>query len=207
MNKPREQRIAELAARQRGLVTRKQLLEIGLTPEAIDHWLRSARLHRLYRGVYLLGHAGVTDGARELGAVLACGRGAVISHRSAAWLWRLLAAKGDVEVTVAVAIAARDLGSGFTAFATSTAATSASSAGSRSLRRHARSSTWRPLLVRASWSKRSPRRMRGGSRAAASSCPYLPAVHPSPAPEPSVHSSTTAAQRSLAPRPRSDSSP
>jgi very-short-patch-repair endonuclease len=102
VNKPREQRIAELAARQRGLVTRKQLLEIGLTPEAIDHWMRSARLHRLYRGVYLLGHAGVTEGARELGAVLACGADAVISHRSAAWLWRLLpAAKGDVEVTVA----------------------------------------------------------------------------------------------------------
>jgi very-short-patch-repair endonuclease len=102
VNKPREQRIAELAARQRGLVTRKQLLEIGLTPEAIDHWLRSARLHPLYRGVYLLGHAGVTEGARELGAVFACGSGAVVSHRSAAWLWRLLpAAKGDVEVTVA----------------------------------------------------------------------------------------------------------
>jgi very-short-patch-repair endonuclease len=102
VNKPRELTIAELAARQRGLVTRKQLLEIGLTPEAIDHWLRSARLHRLYRGVYALGHAGVTEGARELGAVLACGTGAVISHRSAAWLWRLLpAAKGDVEVTVA----------------------------------------------------------------------------------------------------------
>jgi very-short-patch-repair endonuclease len=102
VNKRREQRIAELAARQRGLVIRKQLVEIGLTPEAIDHWLRSARLHPLYRGVYLLGHAGVTEGARELGAVLACGRGAAISHRSAAWLWRLLpAATGDVEVTVA----------------------------------------------------------------------------------------------------------
>jgi very-short-patch-repair endonuclease len=101
VNKPRDRRIAALAARQRGLLTRKQLLEIGLTPEAIDHWLRSARLHRLYRGVYLLGHAGVTEGARELGAVLACGTGAVVSHRSAAGLWRLLAATGDVEVTVA----------------------------------------------------------------------------------------------------------
>jgi very-short-patch-repair endonuclease len=102
VTKPRDQRIAELAARQRGLVTRVQLLEIGLTPEAIDHWLRSARLHLLYRSVYLLGHAGVTEGTRELGAVLACGPRAVVSHRSASRLWRLLpTGQGEVEITVA----------------------------------------------------------------------------------------------------------
>ena len=97
-----ERAIAELAAKQRGVITRAQLIELGLTRTTIDNWVKHSRLHPLYRGVYLLGHAGVTEGARELGAVLACGRGAVISHRSAAWLWRLLpAAKGDVEVTVA----------------------------------------------------------------------------------------------------------
>jgi very-short-patch-repair endonuclease len=93
--------IARLAARQRGVITRAQLLEAGLTRNAIDNWLKSARLHSLYRGVYLLGHAHSIEGARELGAVLACGPGAVLSHRSAAALWRLLPDAGDdVDITV-----------------------------------------------------------------------------------------------------------
>jgi hypothetical protein len=97
----RDRAIAKLAAHQRGVVTRDQLREIGMTSDTIDHWLGSARLHSLYRGVYLLGHAGVTDGARELGAVLACGPGAVLSYRSAAWLWRLLAQPSEAhDVTV-----------------------------------------------------------------------------------------------------------
>lgn len=94
--------IAALAARQRGLVTRAQLLRIGLTRDAIDNWVKSSRLHGLHRGVYLLGHARPTEGAREFGAVLACGQGAVVSHRSAAGLWRLLPfSRGDVDITLA----------------------------------------------------------------------------------------------------------
>ena len=70
---PRERTIADLAARQRGVVTRTQLLDAGLTPHAVDHRLRSGRLHALHRGVYLLGHSVPPEGARELAAVLACG--------------------------------------------------------------------------------------------------------------------------------------
>jgi very-short-patch-repair endonuclease len=102
VNRHRALKIAEVAARQRGLVTRMQLREAGLTRDTIDSWLKSARLHSLYRGIYLLGHARRTEGVRELGAVLACGPGAVVSHRSAAGLWRLLPApSGDVEISVA----------------------------------------------------------------------------------------------------------
>jgi hypothetical protein len=98
----RARAIAKLAARQRGLVTRAQLLEIGLTRHAIDNWVRSRRLHALYRGVYLVGHPEPIAGARELGAILACGAGAVVSHRSASGLWRLLPDPGgDVDVTLA----------------------------------------------------------------------------------------------------------
>jgi very-short-patch-repair endonuclease len=97
----RERAIAELATRQRGVITRAQLLRIGLTRGAIDHRVKSARLHTLHRGVYLVGHAVQAKGARELAAVLACGRGAVLSHRSAAGLWRLLPdSEGDFDVTV-----------------------------------------------------------------------------------------------------------
>jgi very-short-patch-repair endonuclease len=93
--------MAELAARQRGVVTRTQLRAIGLSADAVDKRLKSKRLHPLYRGVYVVGHSGPVEGAPELGAVLACGSGAVVSHRSAAVLWGLHPAPPpDVEVTV-----------------------------------------------------------------------------------------------------------
>ena len=96
-----ERAIADRASSQRGLVTRTQLLAMGLTPAAIDTRVRSARLHPLYRGVYLVAHPEPTDGARELGAVLACAPRAVLSHRSAAVRWRLHpTAPSEVEVTV-----------------------------------------------------------------------------------------------------------
>ena len=98
----RSRRIASLAGQQRGLVTRAQLLELGLTRHAIDNWVRSGRLHALHRGVYLLGYAKPSEGARELAALLACGPGAVVSHGSAAALWHLLPGwPSDVDVTLA----------------------------------------------------------------------------------------------------------
>jgi very-short-patch-repair endonuclease len=97
----RERAVAELAARQRGVVTRTQLRAIGLSRHAIDRRLKAARLHPLYRGVYLVGHSFPPPGARELGAALVCGPGAVVSHRAAAGLWRLLPrAPGEIDVTV-----------------------------------------------------------------------------------------------------------
>lgn len=101
MSREREREIAKLAERQRGLVTRAQLLDLGLTRAAIDHRMKSARLHALYRGVYTVGHGQPAEGARELGAVLACGPRAAASHRSAAWLWRLQSRPPeDAEVSV-----------------------------------------------------------------------------------------------------------
>jgi very-short-patch-repair endonuclease len=96
-----ERAIAELAAKQRGVITRAQLLELGMTRTTIDNWVKHSRLHSLYRGIFLLGHPRPIAGARQLAAVLACGRGAVLSHLSAAGLWRLLPGReGDVDVTV-----------------------------------------------------------------------------------------------------------
>jgi very-short-patch-repair endonuclease len=78
--------IAEVASRQYGVVTRRQL-RIG--QDAIDHRCRSAQLHRVHHGVYAVGHIGLGQEARWLAAVLACGDGAVLSHRSAAALWNI----------------------------------------------------------------------------------------------------------------------
>jgi len=94
--------IGGLAAAQYGLVTRAQLDNVGLGRGAIALRVRHGRLHRVHRGVYLVGHASSLSLARELAAVLAYGPTAVLSHRSAAWLWSLLPVRPEVvEVIVA----------------------------------------------------------------------------------------------------------
>jgi very-short-patch-repair endonuclease len=93
--------IARLAAAQHGVVTRSQLAGLGLGRGAIAHRVARGRLHRVHRGVYLVGHPVLAPLAAEVAAVLACGPGAVLSHRSAAGLWGLLASTGPVvDVTV-----------------------------------------------------------------------------------------------------------
>jgi very-short-patch-repair endonuclease len=95
--------IAGFAARQRGVVSRAQLIAAGIHSDAIKLRVRSGRLHTVHRGVYLVGHSAPMDGARELAAVLACAQGAVVSHLSAAHLLKLLphpAKPRPVDVTV-----------------------------------------------------------------------------------------------------------
>jgi very-short-patch-repair endonuclease len=94
--------VARLAARQHGVVTRHQLLSLGISADAIDHRIREGRLHILHRGVYAFGHRHLTTEGRWLAAVFACGPGAVLSHRSAAALWGLRPGWRDVlEVSAA----------------------------------------------------------------------------------------------------------
>lgn len=96
-----DREISRLASIQRGVVTREQLVALGLGRGAIDHRLGAGRLHPIHRGVYLVGHPVPPPLATEMAAVLACGHGAVLSHRSAARCWSLLAASsGDADVTV-----------------------------------------------------------------------------------------------------------
>jgi len=91
--------IARLAEAQNGVVARRQLLEIGVTPKAIRVRVERERLHRLHHGVYAVGHRYLTQRGRWMAAVLAVGEGAVLSHRSAAALWQLLDEYGAVEVS------------------------------------------------------------------------------------------------------------
>jgi very-short-patch-repair endonuclease len=89
-NKVRDAALARLAGRQHGVVSVHQLRAGGLTSSAIGDRLVAGRLHRIHRGVYAVGHAGLSDPGRWMAAVLACGSNAVLSHRSAAQLWRML---------------------------------------------------------------------------------------------------------------------
>lgn len=84
-----DRRIAQIAARQHGVVGFDQLIGAGLTPSGVLRRAQAGRLHRLYRGVYAVGHASLSREGRWLAAVLACGPQAVLSHESAAELWSL----------------------------------------------------------------------------------------------------------------------
>lgn len=96
-----EAKLATLAGRQHGVVARAQLREIGLESGAIGRRLRAGRLHRLHPGVYAVGHRVLTREGRWLAAVLACGAGAALSHRSAAALWEIGSYSGEwIEVTL-----------------------------------------------------------------------------------------------------------
>jgi hypothetical protein len=82
--------LAELAARQHGIVTRAQLVALGFGAGAITYRVKIGRLHLLHRGVYAVGHRPPSPLATAMAAVLACGPDSVLSHRSAAALWQIL---------------------------------------------------------------------------------------------------------------------
>jgi very-short-patch-repair endonuclease len=81
--------IAEVAREQYGVVSRRQLLELGVGEDAIQHRLAIGRLHLLHHGVYSVGHQVVPREGLWLGAVFAVGKSAVLSHYSAAALWMI----------------------------------------------------------------------------------------------------------------------
>jgi very-short-patch-repair endonuclease len=82
--------IAAIAGRQHGVVTIAQLRAAGLSGAAVTRRIKAGRLHRIHRGVYAVGHPGLSREGQYMAAVLACGDGAVLSHGSAAALWELL---------------------------------------------------------------------------------------------------------------------
>jgi very-short-patch-repair endonuclease len=95
---------ARVAARQHGVISTEQLHAAGIDKSATTRRTKSGRLHRIYRGVYAVGHAGLSRKGRWKAATLACGVGAALSHRSAAELWEMLeVSDGPVHVSVPVA--------------------------------------------------------------------------------------------------------
>lgn len=83
-------RVAALAERQHGVVARRQLRRLGVGDDAIDRAAAAGRLHRVFRGVYAVGHRRIGRRGRMIAAALACGPGAAVSHRSAAALHGLI---------------------------------------------------------------------------------------------------------------------
>lgn len=102
----REQRapdamVARTARCQHGAVSIGQLRDAGVTDAGVMRRVRAGRLHKLYRGVYAVGHIAPSHERRWMAAVLALGNGAALSHRSAAALWELLPPRdGPVDVSL-----------------------------------------------------------------------------------------------------------
>jgi hypothetical protein len=68
---------------------------------AIEHRVAIGRLHLISRGVYAVGRSELTPHGRWMAAVLVCGDGAMLSHRSAAQLWGIgYEERGRIDVTV-----------------------------------------------------------------------------------------------------------
>jgi hypothetical protein len=101
MSDARSTKAWELARRQHGIVARRQLRALGFNARAIEHRIGRGRLHLVAHGVYAVGWPRLTRKRRWMAAVLACGDGAVLSHRSAAALWRIGTEKrGVVDISV-----------------------------------------------------------------------------------------------------------
>jgi uncharacterized protein DUF559/transcriptional regulator with AbiEi antitoxin domain of type IV toxin-antitoxin system len=78
-----------LVAEQHGVVSRRQLAELGFSRDAIAHRVAKGRLHLVWPGVFAVGRPELSDCGRWMAAVLACGPDAALSHGAAAALWRM----------------------------------------------------------------------------------------------------------------------
>jgi very-short-patch-repair endonuclease/predicted transcriptional regulator of viral defense system len=93
--------VRQLAERQHGAITTEQLAACGLSRRQVQRAEERGQLRRVHRGVYLLGSIPLPLTA-EAAALLACGPGSVLSHRSAAVLYGMLPPEGGpIHVTTA----------------------------------------------------------------------------------------------------------
>lgn len=90
-------------------MARRQLLDAGIDSDRITRWLADGRLTRVHRGVYAIGRPAPSMPGVYMAAVLACGKGAVLSHLAAGHLLRVVAAgkAPPPEVTVPTTAARR----------------------------------------------------------------------------------------------------
>lgn len=89
MTHPIDEALFDLAADQHGLVSRRQVLDLGATRAAWRHRVRRGEWVPLSHGVYRRSGAPVTRAQRMLAAVLDVSPSAYVSHTSAAALWDL----------------------------------------------------------------------------------------------------------------------
>jgi hypothetical protein len=92
-----------LLAAQRGIVDRRQALNLGFTLSQIEHRLKSGRWQRVHEGVYATFSGPLPRDAQLWAAVRRAGDGAMLSHQSAAEVQGLIDKPGGANVHVTVA--------------------------------------------------------------------------------------------------------
>jgi very-short-patch-repair endonuclease len=83
----RDEKVAAIAGRQRGRVSRRQLLAAGLSYGAICRLVGRGVLHPIHSSVFAFGHTGPIELGGETAALLAVREGALLADRSAGRLW------------------------------------------------------------------------------------------------------------------------
>jgi very-short-patch-repair endonuclease len=93
--------LPDLLGRQHGVLTREQALGVGISRHAIAAHIATGRWQRLHRGVFVTFSGPIPRAAQLWGAVLRVGDQAVLSHYTAAELWRLSdASSSSIHVSV-----------------------------------------------------------------------------------------------------------
>src|SRR3954451_4317834 len=85
-----EEIVAAIAGDAHGVVTRAELRAAGVSARQIDRRIANGALIPEYTGVYRAGHCAPSTEARYMAAVRACGEGAVLCGKAAAYLLGLL---------------------------------------------------------------------------------------------------------------------
>jgi very-short-patch-repair endonuclease len=85
-----DKKVARIAGRAHGVVTRRELRGAGLSERRVDRRIERGALIVEFPGVYRVGHRAPSVEARYMAAVKACGEGALLGGLSAAWLWGLI---------------------------------------------------------------------------------------------------------------------
>jgi hypothetical protein len=95
-------RLTDLAEEQYGVVSYRQLRTLGFSKGHVYRAHEADRLRRVHRGVYAVGHSELSPYGYCRAALLAFNDYAVVSHRSAGWLWGLFpTCREEVDVTFA----------------------------------------------------------------------------------------------------------
>jgi very-short-patch-repair endonuclease len=83
----RDEAVTRIAAGQRDLVSTEQLSECGLDKDAVARRVRAGWLRLVFRRVYSVGSGELPPLGLEQAALMSCGKGTFVSHRSAAFVW------------------------------------------------------------------------------------------------------------------------
>jgi very-short-patch-repair endonuclease len=98
----REDRIAQIAALQRGRVAHRQLIAAGLTSSAIGRLITRGALIPERRAVYAVGHAAPGPWVAETSALLTAREGAALAGRSAGVTYEMLRPEPQTPIEIIV---------------------------------------------------------------------------------------------------------